>query len=123
MIAEQYKVGRTQIQNTIKRKAEFIRDFDNLAPLNKKRRVRAAGNEEINDLTLKWFISATQRKINVTGHMLKDKALHFAQDLSVRTFSASNGWIESFVKRNNLAFGKLCGKSGDVDEEIVNNWK
>ena len=91
VIAEQFKVGRTQIQSTIKRKAEFIDDFEKFAPLDKKRKTRPTGNEEINDLTLKWFQSATQRKINVDGLMLKKKALHFARDLNITTFSASNG--------------------------------
>jgi hypothetical protein len=55
--------------------------------------------------------------------MIKEKALQFSVELNVDNFSASNGWLESFVKRNNLAFGKLCGDSGDVNGATVINWK
>jgi predicted DNA-binding protein YlxM (UPF0122 family) len=98
-IAEHFKVGKTQIQSTIKRKAEVLSDFEMSAPLSKRRNVRATGNTEINDLTLKWFLDATGRKINVNGPMIKEKALQFSVELNVDTFSASNGWLESFVKR------------------------
>ncbi|GFR83925.1 tigger transposable element-derived protein 6 [Elysia marginata] len=50
---------------------------------------------------------------------MQEKALQFATDLGITTFVASNGWLQSFVKRNNLAFGKLCGESGDVDGDAV----
>ncbi|GFR71413.1 tigger transposable element-derived protein 6 [Elysia marginata] len=54
---------------------------------------------------------------------MQEKALQFATDLGITTFVASNGWLQSFVKRNNLAFGKLCGESGDVDGDVVTAWK
>ncbi|GFR60191.1 tigger transposable element-derived protein 6 [Elysia marginata] len=54
---------------------------------------------------------------------MQEKAVQFATDLGITTFVASNGWLQSFVKRNNLAFGKLCGESGDVDGDVVTTWK
>jgi hypothetical protein len=42
------------------------------------------------------------RKINVSGPLLKEKALKFAKDLNKPEFKVSNGWLEAFIKRNNI---------------------
>ncbi|GFR99602.1 tigger transposable element-derived protein 4 [Elysia marginata] len=114
-IADHFRVGKTQVQKTLKRKAEIQAELEAGAPLSKRKNSKPTGNEQINELVHKWFVDATRRRINVTGPMMQEKALQFATELGITTFVASNGWLQSFVKRNNLAFGKLCGESGDVD--------
>jgi hypothetical protein len=47
------------------------------------------------------------------------KALKFAKDLNKPEFKASNGWLEAFIKRNNIVFGTMSGERGDVDKNIV----
>ena len=122
-IAEELGVGKTQIQCIMKRKAEVLEDFESSTSLNRKRKMRKTGNEEINELLLKWFTDCTARRIPVTGPLMKEKALQFASQLSNEDFKASNGWLDSFVKRNNIKFGKLHGEAGDVADETVADWK
>ena len=100
-IAEEFGVGKTQIQSLRKRKAEALADFENNVPGSCKRRRHLTGNEDINQLCLEWVKDAT-RRINVIGPLLKAKALKFASDMDNTTFKASNGWLDSFTKRNNL---------------------
>ena len=47
------------------------------------------GNEDINQLCLERFKDASKRKINVTGPMLKERALVFASDIGNTQFKAS----------------------------------
>ncbi|CAH1250591.1 Hypp8879 [Branchiostoma lanceolatum] len=49
-LAQDFGVGKTQIQNIIKRKREHIEDYENNAPTSKRRNVRQTGNEGINQL-------------------------------------------------------------------------
>lgn len=66
-IAEEFKIGRTQVQNILKRKAELMTDYENNAPGDRKRVRRQTGNEDINDLTLAWFKDAVSRRLPVSG--------------------------------------------------------
>ena len=107
-------VGRTQIQTINKRKAEIREDYENNISSDRKRKRHKTGNEEINELCWTWFQDAVQRRINVTGPLLKEMALKFSADLKIDNFKASNGWLDCFIKRHNIVFGKMSGERGDV---------
>ncbi|XP_045215207.2 tigger transposable element-derived protein 4-like [Mercenaria mercenaria] len=120
-IAQYLAVGKTQIQNLRKRKQELLDDYENNVPLQSERRRYLTGNEEINELS--WFKDAVSRRINVTGPLIQTKALDFAKSLGNTDFKASNGWLGSFIKRNNIVYGTMSGERGDVKEDCVNDWK
>lgn len=122
-IAQQFSVGKTQIQETLKRKAEYLSDFESNQPADRKRKIRSTGNEEVNELTWEWFKKASAIKLPVSGPIIKEKALLVAKQLGNDDFKASNGWLESFIKRHNINFGKKSGESGDVDMKTVEEWK
>ena len=79
-VVEDFGVGKTQIQSLRKRKAEVLNDFENNVSGSTKRRRHVTGNEEINELCLEWFKDAVNRRIIVTGPLLKEKALVYAND-------------------------------------------
>ncbi|KAG1687723.1 hypothetical protein GQR58_008296 [Nymphon striatum] len=66
-VAEEFGVGKTQIQNLRKRKCEVFEQVERNVPLDTKRRRRATGNEEINQLTYEWsdlhYLNKTQELI------------------------------------------------------------
>ena len=49
--------------------------------------------------------------------------LKIVERLKLQGFSASNGWIDRFKKRNNLCFKSICEESDDVDIAVVQQWK
>ncbi len=62
LVADQMGVGRTQIQNAVKRKREIMEEYEANENCEKKRPRRATEYDDINDLTHKWFLEATSRK-------------------------------------------------------------
>ena len=116
-IAQIMGVGRTQIQTINKRKVEILEDNENHQNENDK-----TENEEITELCWTWFQDALQCKINVTGPLLKEMALKFSAYLKIDSFKASNGWLDRFIKRHNIVYGKMSGERGDVKNDTMEEW-
>ena len=100
-----------------------MREFETNEAPSKQRSARKTGNEEINKLIWEWFKDMSRRKLPISGPMLQGKALQFAKDLGNAEFRGSNGWLESFRKRNNIAFYVKSGEKTDVDIAIVEDWE
>ncbi|KAH3719702.1 hypothetical protein DPMN_062569 [Dreissena polymorpha] len=77
----------------------------------------------LNDLVFKWFTEATARLINVSGPMIQEKAKKFAGELGLNDFKGSNGWLESFLKLNNIVFKTQSGERGEVKLDTVDKRK
>ena len=54
-IADNFGVGRSQINSVLKRKADVLADFDNNVSAERKRQKKATGNDDINKLVWEWF--------------------------------------------------------------------
>ena len=100
-----------------------MREFETNEASSKQRSARKTGNEEINKLIWEWFKDMSRRKLPISGPMLQEKALQFAKDLGNTEFRASNGWLETFCMRNNIAFYVKSGEKADVDIAVVEYWK
>ena len=72
---------------------------------------------------LEFFIKCGVQNFPVTGPMLQAKAAEIASSLQIEKFSASNGWLEAFERRNNINFRALCGEFANVDKEAAYDWK
>ena len=80
-IAQQFCVGKTQIQSILLNKQAILQDFEDGVPAEKKRNIRQTGNENINELMYEWFKTARSKNIPVSGPLLQEKALSFAAEL------------------------------------------
>ncbi|GFW77388.1 transposable element Tcb1 transposase [Trichonephila clavipes] len=56
------------------------------------------------------------------GSLLKEKAKAFAKELGIE-YSASEGWLTNFKKRNGIVFKKMCGESSSVDINVYSKWQ
>ena len=56
------------------------------------------------------------------GKMIKEKAIILSQELGHDDFMASNGWLDRWLKRNSVKCATLCGESGDVPQDVVDDW-
>lgn len=54
--------------------------------------------------------------------MLKEQARTYAAHYGDVNFQASNGWLDSFKKRNSMVFNVMCGEARDVDQKTVDEW-
>ena len=117
-----FGVGKTQIQDIVKKKEAIQLDYSKGVPLDKRQNLHKTGNEEINSLIYEWFRAARSKNVPVSGPLSQEKAKLFAEELGIDTFKASNGWLESFRKRHGIKFSIFSGEAADVSEETVIKW-
>ena len=55
--------------------------------------------------------------------MLLAEANEIALRHNYNNFSASNGWLARFSTRHQIKFTDLCGKSAEVSQDAVEQWK
>jgi len=118
-IAEDMKVGKTQIQRILQNKEALLKEAEAGVPLAKKRNMRKTGNEEVNELVWDWFKTCRSKRIPMSGPLVCEKAKVFAERLGVTTFAASNGWLQSFRNRHQIKFSSLSGESADVNPVVA----
>ena len=70
-------------------------------------------------VVFRCYLASSER----SGPLLKEKALKFTSDLGLNDFKGSNGWLDAFLKRNNIVMKVQSGERGAVDLNIVQNWK
>ena len=51
-----------------------------------------------------WFQDASVRSTHISGPLIQEQARIFAENLGNNTFKASNGCLDSFLKRHNIVF-------------------
>lgn len=70
-----------------------------------------------------WFCNARSRNIPVNGSIIQEKAIQIARSFDPQTnFKASNGWLDKFIKRNDMVFRVLSGEGASIDSEVVDSW-
>lgn len=140
-LAEKVAVIR-EVEKGVKKKAEIARDFgippntlstffknkDNILRSQSesgqgRKRVREPDNPDVDSCVLKWFKQARDKKIPVSGTIMRVKAEQFANELDKHNFKASTGWLDGFKERNNISFKSICGESSAVNKCDADQWK
>jgi len=71
-----------------------------------------------------WFVKVRAQNVPVTGIVLQQKALEFAQKCDIKDFQASPGWLGKFKSRFNIHNHKLVGESASTNpEHVVKGWE
>ncbi|GAV05510.1 hypothetical protein RvY_15631 [Ramazzottius varieornatus] len=58
----------------------------------------------------------------ISGNDLKQEALNIARRLQIEGFTGRNGWIQKFMKRNDLKTITLHGEEAAASQEVADNW-
>lgn len=122
-LAKMFKTGKTQIQSILKRKQEYLEAYEQNACAGRKRPCNyASENDEINTLTWQWFSRMRTLSISISGPMIQAQALHYAKELGKDQFKASNGWLDSFKKRNSITQSTVHADTARVRQVGAESW-
>lgn len=91
--------------------------------MERNAKAREPDNPEVDECMLKRFKQARDKKIPLSGTLVRTKAEEFAVGLGKSGFKASTGWLDGFKERNNFTFKSVCSESASVNQEAANVWK
>ncbi|XP_067849374.1 MORC family CW-type zinc finger protein 3-like [Heptranchias perlo] len=115
-LAELFNIGKTQVQTILKRKAEILEAYEGNRDTARKRLCVRMEHGYLNLIMCRWFQHVQSQGIPVNGPIIQKAALHFAKELGIKDFKASNGWLRSFRSRNNISFETFCDESPGVNQ-------
>lgn len=70
-----------------------------------------------------WFCNARAYKLRISHAIMRSKAQQIAKLLDPETkFSASNGWLDKFIKRHDVSSKTLSGEGASVNQNTVDGW-
>ncbi|UYV80385.1 hypothetical protein LAZ67_19000038 [Cordylochernes scorpioides] len=120
-IAKDFGIPRNTLSTYLKNKEKNLRSESECD--KGRKRLREPGNPDLDKCVLKWFIQARDKKIPVSGHLIRSKAEQFATEMRKTEFKASSGWLDGFKERNKISFKTICGESGAVNLQVAEQWK
>ena len=59
------------------------------------------------------------KNVPISGPLICEKALYFAESLGHKDFIASVAWLDKFKKRHSIIQKIMSGESTDVDEQLM----
>lgn len=123
-LKEKFQVSLGSISNILKRKYEYINDYECNHNKKLKRKMKNDINQTINDNVYEWFVMQRSKRIPISGPVLQEYARNVAAELGDTSgFKASNGWLDRFRTRYNIQFRVISGEAAAVDDITIDDWK
>lgn len=106
-LANTYQAGKTVIYDILKRKDEIKSEWARTKNMNAKQ-IRKCAHENVNKAVHNWYVSACAQNLPLSRMILQQQARKISTLPSINdtSFKASNGWLESFIKRHGISFGE-----------------
>ena len=119
-LRDKFQVSVGAVSNILKRKNEYINDYETNRNKKLKRRGKNDLSQTINERVYEWFVAQRSKRIPVSGPILQEYARKIAQELGDSSdFKASNGWLDRFRTRYNVQFRVISGKGAGVEDPLT----
>lgn len=120
IIINKFGMSSATLTNIMKNKKHIAVAYSYLP--KKAFKIKKPKNEELDKELFEWFCIQRNRKIPLSGPIMKEKADEIAAKLGYLDFKCGNGWLHRFKYRHSISFGIISGESESVNPEIVKNF-
>ena len=123
-LKENFQVSLGSISNILKRKHEYVNDYECNHYKKLKRKMKNDLNQTINDNVYEWFVAQRSKKTPISGSVLQECSRNVAVELGDTSgFKASNGWLDRFRTRYNIRLRVISDEAEAVDDNTNEDWK
>ena len=108
-----YDIGKTTVGDILGEKEKWLAIDNESYDANKKKR-RNLLYDDIDQALAIWTEQALDARLDLSGDILKEKAMSFAKLLNKNDFKASEGWFSGFKERHNIKEHVKHGEAGSA---------
>ncbi|GFT08810.1 uncharacterized protein TNCV_663511 [Trichonephila clavipes] len=105
-VAKAFEIPLSSLSTILKNKEKIF----SASSSRVRKRVSKGNFPRLEQCLVSWMRQCRGQNIPMGGSLLKEKAKAFAKELGIE-FSASEGWLTNFKKRNGIVFKKCAGKA------------
>ena len=125
-LLQKFGISKSTFYDLIKKKQTIFDDYTANSNLERKRQ-RVGAVPELEQQLIAWFNMMRNKKAEISGPLLIEKARSLAKEHSNATgenldMDFSEGWLSGFKSRHNIHFRKLHGEGADADREGADDW-
>lgn len=121
-VAREFSISKQTVSDYLKQKAKILQAAEK-ASAGTQKNFRDGSHPQLEEALNMWLSATVARKIPVSGDLLRQKAETLALRMGITGCKFSDGWLRNFKKRYDLAFKRMCGESGSVDQTLVTNYR
>ncbi|GFN75254.1 tigger transposable element-derived protein 4 [Plakobranchus ocellatus] len=114
-IAEKYGIPHNMLSTILKNRAKLERPGLTTEFQPDRKRQRTTEKLDIDQALFLWFKQARAMSAPLSNPILTSQAELIAQELGMKDFTASVGWIERFKRRHGIALRTVSGEGAAVD--------
>lgn len=121
-VAYEFGIPSSTLSTILKNKTKIMMDFE-LQLSREKMKLSEFPN--LDSSLLKWFIQCKGDNVPISGPILKQKADVLAKSLGYIHFENSTGWLDMWMKRNNIVLREPhgeCVQPANIDQRVA-LWK
>lgn len=122
-VAKEFNIAPSTLSTFIKDRHKIENQIRDGAIGPKRKKIRAAKFEDVDNAVFKWFQEVRSRNIPINGPLIREKALEFSKLFGHGNFQASVGWLNRFRERFGISFKIICGEEKSVPLDKVNEWR
>ncbi|GFV21449.1 tigger transposable element-derived protein 4 [Trichonephila clavipes] len=117
-VAKAFEIPLSSLSTILKNKEKIF----SASSSRVRKRVSKGNFTCLEQCLVSWMRQCRGQNIPMGGSLFKEKAKAFAKELGIE-FSASEGWLTNFKKRNGIVFKKMCGESSSVNINVCSKWQ
>ena len=121
-IADKYGIDISTISKLYKKREKITKDFHSSLLAADCKRMRTSVYTDVEEALLKWFKQTRAAQLPISGPMLAEIAESLAKEMGLLDWKCSNGFLERFKKRHNIAFKVAAGEAASVEQAAVDDW-